>query len=141
MLRPQGRLAFTSWVEDGLFKTMQDMSKAAVAESFGQATPEGADAPFAWGDEVAIRELFSEHGLMVQVEQRNLVIEEDSALGLNDRWFDLHPIWLTMKDAIGEDSYEKLREETLPIVEGYNEADDGSFRYTLKYLLSEGSPV
>jgi len=141
VLRPQGRLAFTSWVEDGLFKTMQEMSKAAVAESFGQATPEGADAPFAWGDETAIRELFSEHGLMVQVEPREMVIEEDSAAGLNDRWFDLHPIWLTMKDAIGEEAYENLRKETLPIVEGYNEAGDGSFRYTLKYLLSEGSPV
>ena len=141
VLRPQGRLAFTSWVEDGLFKTMQDMSKAAVAESFGQAVPEGADAPFAWGDVDAIRELFSEHGLMVQVEEKELVIEEDSANGLNDRWFDMHPIWLTMKEAIGEDAYEALRRETLPIIEGYNEADDGTFRYTLKYLLSEGSPV
>lgn len=141
ILRPQGRLAFTSWVEDGLFKTMQDMSRNAVAEHFGQATPEGADAPFAWGDEVAIQELFSEHGLMVQVEERELMIEEDSANGLNNRWFDLHPIWLTMKEAIGEDRYEALRIETLPIVEQYNEATDGSFRYTLKYLLSEGSPV
>ena len=88
-----------------------------------------------------IRELFAEHGLMVQVEERELVIHEDSAAGLNDRWFDHHPIWLTMKDAIGEDAYEALRRETLPIVEEHNEADDGSFRYPLRYLLSEGSPV
>jgi len=141
VLRMQGRLAFTSWVEEGLFKTMQDMSRAAVAERFGQAPPEGADRPFPWGDALAIRELFAEHGLMVQVEERELVIHEDSAAGLNDRWFDHHPIWLTMKDAIGEDAYEALRRETLPIVEEHNEADDGSFRYTLRYLLSEGSPV
>jgi ubiquinone/menaquinone biosynthesis C-methylase UbiE len=140
VLRMEGRLAFTSWIEDGLFKTMQDMSKQAVAESFGQAAPEGEE-PFPWGDALAIRELFSEHGLMVQVEERELVVEEDSARGLNDRWFDLHPIWLTMKEAIGEDAYEKLRRETLPVVEEHNEADDGSFRYTMRYLLSEGSPV
>jgi hypothetical protein len=46
-----------------------------------------------------------------------------------------------MKGLIGEDAYEQLRRDSLPVVEAANEADDGSFRYTLKYLLFEGSPV
>lgn len=141
VLRPQGRIAFTTWVEEGLFQQMQEMSKAAVAEHFGQAPPDGEDAPFAWGDEVAVRELFSESGLALQVETRNLVIEEESAQTLNDRWFDLHPIWLTMKEVIGEQAYATLRQETLPVVEAANEAEDGSFRFTMRYLLFEGSPV
>ncbi|HNC14375.1 MAG TPA: class I SAM-dependent methyltransferase [Solirubrobacterales bacterium] len=141
VLRPQGRIAFTSWVEEGLFQYMQDMAKAAVASHFGQAPPEGADAPFAWGDEVAVRELFSESGLMLQVETRELVIEEESAAALNDRWFDLHPIWITMQEVIGDEAYEEMRREALPVVESHNEVSDGSFRNTLRYLLFEGSPV
>lgn len=141
VLRPQGRVAITTWIEQGLFKQMQEVSKAAVASSFGQAPPDGEEAPFAWGDEAEVRQLFSESGLMLQVDQRDLVIEEESAATLNDRWFDLHPIWLTMKEVIGEEAYEALRQESLPVVESANEADDGAFRYTLRYLLFEGSPV
>lgn len=141
VLRPQGRIAFTSWIEEGLFQHMQEMSKAAVASHFGQAPPEGEDAPFAWGDEASVRELFSESGLMLQVEERGLVIADESARALNDRWYDHHPIWLTMKDLIGEERYEQLREESLPVVEEANQADDGSFSYSLRYLLFEGSPV
>jgi SAM-dependent methyltransferase len=141
LLRPQGRLAFTTWTDEGLFKYMQEMSKAAVASHFGAAPAEGDDAPFAWGDEVTVRELFSESGLMVQADRKELVLEDESAKALNDRWFDLHPIWLTMREVIGEQAYETLREESLPVVEEANQADDGSFRYTLNYLLFEGSPV
>ena len=141
VIEPEGRVAFTSWIEEGLFQHMQEMAKAAVASQFGQTPPAGDDAPFQWGDEVAVRELFSESGIALQVYTRDLVIEEESAQLLNDRWFDHHPIWLTMKDVVGEDRYEELRRETLPVVEAANEADDGSFRYTMRYLLFEGSPV
>lgn len=141
VLRPQGRVAFTTWVEEGLFQHMQEMSKAAVASHFGQAPPEGEDAPFAWGDEVEVRELFSESGVALQAEQRELILEEESAQVLNDRWFDLHPIWLTMKEIIGDEAYEELRRETLPVVEAANQSDGEGFRYTLRYLLFEGSPV
>ncbi len=141
VIEPEGRIAFTSWVEEGLFQHMQEMAKAAVASQFGQAPAEGEDAPFQWGDELAVRELFSEAGIVLQVETRDLVIEEESARVLNERWFDHHPIWLTMKDVVGEERYEELRRETQPIVEAANEADDGSFRYTMRYLLFEGSPV
>lgn len=141
VLRPQGRIAFTSWVEEGLFLHMQEMAKAAVASSFGQAAPEGEDKPFQWGDEAAVRELFAENGIALQVETKDLVIDDESALTLNDRWFEHHPIWLTMKDVIGEDAYEELRRETLPVVEAANQSADGSFSYTMRYLLFEGSPV
>ena len=141
VIEPEGRVAFTSWVEEGLFKRMQEMAKAAVASSFGQAPPEGEDTPFEWGDELAVRELFAECGIMLQVGHHDLVIEEESAQALNDRWFDLHPIWLTMKEVIGDESYEELRRETLPVVEAANEAEGEGFRYTMRYLLFEGSPV
>ena len=141
VLRPRGRVAFTSWIEEGLFQYMQDMARAAVASHFGQAPPEGSDAPFSWGDELAVRELFSESGIALQVETRELVIEEESAKELNDRWFDLHPIWITMQEMIGDAAYEEMRREALPVVEFHNEAGDGSFRNTLRYLLFEGSPV
>ena len=78
---------------------------------------------------------------MLQVGHHDLVIEEESAQALNDRWFDLHPIWLTMKEVIGDESYEELRRETLPVVEAANEAEGEGFRYTMRYLLFEGSPV
>lgn len=141
VIEPEGRVAFTTWAEEGLFQHMQEMAKAAVASSFGQAPPEGEDAPFRWGDELAVRELFSESGIILQFGTNELVIEEESPQVMNDRWFDLHPIWLTMREVIGEDAYAELRKESLPVVESANEAEDGSFRYTLRYLLFEGSPV
>lgn len=141
VLDHQGRLAFTTWVEEGLFREMQEMSKAAVASSFGTAPPEGEDEPFQWGEADAVRELFAESGLMLQFDQHELVIEEESAVTLNDRWFDQHPIWLTMREVIGEESYEALRRQTLPVVEAANQAEGGGFRHTMRYLLFEGSPV
>lgn len=141
VIEPEGRVAFTTWVEEGLFQHMQEMAKTAVASHFGQAPPEGKDAPFAWGEELAVRELFSESGIMLQCDTRELVIEDESATALNDRWFDLHPIWLTMKEVIGEDAYAELRKETLPMVEAANQADGGGFSYSMRYLLFEGSPV
>ncbi len=141
VLRAQGRIAFTSWVEEGLFRVMQEMSREAVASHFGQEPPQGEDAPFQWGEEVAVRELFAENGIALQAETLELVIEEESAMTLNEKWFDHHPIWLTMRELIGEERYEELRRETLPVVEAANESDDGSFSYTLRYLLFEGSPV
>ena len=141
VLRPQGRIAFTSWVEEGLFKHMQEMSKAAVASHFGQEPPSGEDAPFEWGDEAAVRELFAGNGVALQVETLELVLEEESAETLNQKWFDHHPIWLTMKELIGDETYEELRRETLPVVQAANQSDDASFSYTMRYLLFEGSPV
>jgi len=141
VLRPQGRAAITTWIEEGLFQHMQEMSKIAVAKHFGTAPQEDAPEAFAWGEEDQVRELFLENGVAMQVETHELVIEEESARVLNDRWFDLHPIWLTMKEIIGEETYEVLRRETLPVVEAANQAGDGSFRYAMRYLLFEGSPV
>lgn len=141
VLRPQGRVAFTSWIEEGLFRHMQEMSRVAVASHFGQEPPAGEDAPFAWGDVDTVRELFANNGIALQAETLDLLIEEESAETLNRKWFDHHPIWLTMKELIGDEAYEELRRETLPLVQAANQADDGSFSYTLRYLLFEGSPV
>ena len=46
-----------------------------------------------------------------------------------------------MQEMIGDAAYEEMRREALPVVESHNEAGDGSFRNTLRYLLFEGSPV
>lgn len=46
-----------------------------------------------------------------------------------------------MKELIGDETYEELRRETLPVVQAANQSDDASFSYTMRYLLFEGSPV
>lgn len=73
---------------------LQEMSKAAVATHFGQEPPSGEHAPFEWGDEAAVRELFAGNGVALQVETLELVLEEESAETLNQKWFDHHPIRL-----------------------------------------------
>ena len=50
-------------------------------------------------------------------------------------------MWLIVKQTIGDERFEALSQQVLDALKEGNEADDGSFRFTSKYLLALGSPV
>jgi hypothetical protein len=90
---------------------------------------------------VELSELFSEHGIALQCETRSQVFTAESAESANDEWKLNHPVWLIVKQTIGDERFEALSQQVLDALKEGNEADDGSFRFTSKYLLALGSPV
>jgi len=140
VLDQHGRVAFTTWTDEGVLAEIAKLSKSTVNEVL-DLPPDDGPAALTWGDETDIRELFSEHGIMLQVEKKSIEFKFESAVAANDEWKNHHPMWLLLKQAIGDEQYEALSDKVLEILESNNEATDGSFSYTSNYLLALGSPV
>lgn len=139
VLNQHGRVAITGWTGDGLLPQVAALSKRAVSDALD--LPPDEQKPFDWGDELALRELFSEHGIALQCEKQDITFRADSAVAARDEWADNHPIWLNVKEAIGEENFATLADEILAVLEEGNESADGTFSYTSSYLLAVGSPV
>lgn len=133
------RLAFTTWTDEGLLPKIAARSREVTNEALD--LPPTEEAPFDWGDEVGVRELFAEHGVMVQCERKEITFRGDSAEALNEEWNQHHPMWLARKQAIGDENFQRLSAEILEILKEGNESTDGSFSFTSTYLLALGSPV
>jgi SAM-dependent methyltransferase len=139
VLDPSGRIAFTTWIEDGLMGEISKLMEAAVTGT----APEnqvGESEPFDWGDESALRMLFAEHGLAIQCEERAVSFTADSPAAMSDEWAGHHPVWLATKGAVGEERYAELRDEIRDACERFNE-DPAGMKLTSRYLLAMGSPV
>jgi len=140
VLDQHGRIAFTTWTNEGILPRIAKLSKDTVNEVF-DLPPDDGPSSLNWGDETDIRERFSGHGIMLQVEKKSITFEFESAAAANDEWKNHHPMWLALKDAIGEENFEALSEKVLAILEEGNESEGGGFSYTSGYLLALGSPV
>ncbi|MBK8295587.1 MAG: hypothetical protein IPK93_12885 [Solirubrobacterales bacterium] len=88
-----------------------------------------------------MRELFSEHGIALQFEKKSLTFTAESAKAANDEWREHHPMWLALKETLGEENFDSLSERVLQELENSNESSDGRFSYTSTYLLATGSPI
>lgn len=139
VLETNGRVALTTWTDDGLLPKLAELSKQAVADALD--LPPDEHEPFRWGDEVELRELFSEHGIALQCERKELVFRADSPEAANDEWNNHHPMWLALRETIGDENFEALSDKVLETMRSGNESTDGDFSYTSGYLLALGSPV
>ncbi|MBK5232688.1 MAG: class I SAM-dependent methyltransferase [Thermoleophilia bacterium] len=137
VLEPNGRIAITTWTNEGVLPRISALSKEAVADVFDQETE---PMQFQWGDETQLRELFSEHGIALQCETKNLKFTAESAEAANEEWREHHPMWLALKEALGDERFDALSEKILEELKSSNESEDG-FSYTSTYLLAVGSPV
>lgn len=137
VLEPNGRIAITTWTNDGVLPRIADLSKKAVADAFDQ---EPVPMQFEWGDEEALRELFAEHGIAVQCDKKTISFSAESAAAVNEEWREYHPVWIALRDALGDERFDALSEQILEELESANESEDG-FSYSSTYLLAVGSPV
>lgn len=137
VLEPNGRIAITTWTNEGVLPRIATLSKNAVAAAFDQ---EPEPMQFQWGDEAELRELFAEHGIALQCERKSISFSAESAKAANDEWREHHPMWLALRDTLGDEEFEALSDQILEELEGANESEDG-FSYTSTYLLAVGSPV
>ncbi len=130
--RPNGALAVTGWTPQGLnglmFKTLGNHMPPP---------PEGIVPPVMWGDESHIREIFDAPGVEISCEKRMARIEYES----HDRWMehleqDLGPIVVAKSMLEPQGKWDAAREDLKQLEEGFNQADDGSFRAEAEYLLT-----
>ena len=138
VLAPSGRLAITTWIDDGTVSEVGDLIRAAVEEEV-QLPPEGRPR-FDWGDEDDLKMLFANHGISIQTETRRIAFHADSPQQMSDEWADHHPVWLATKEAVGEARYDQLRSDILKTLEAGNE-DPAEMKLTSEYLVLTGSPV
>ncbi|HTU15024.1 MAG TPA: methyltransferase domain-containing protein [Solirubrobacterales bacterium] len=139
VLETNGRVALTTWTDEGLLPAVAQLAKEAVADAL--ELPPDENEPFHWGNPVELRELFAEHGIALQVEKREISFRADSAEAANEEWNDHHPMWLALRETIGEQNFEALSSRVLETLKAGNESTDGGFSYTSTYLLALGSPV
>ncbi len=139
VLATQGRVALTAWTNDGVLPEIAKLSRQAVADAFD--LPPDEHPAFQWGDEATLRELFSEHGIALQCETKPITFTDASPEAAIAEWKEHHPMWVNLKQAIGDERFEALSEQAVEIFERGNEATDGGFSYTSTYLLALGSPV
>ncbi|MGB0121440.1 MAG: class I SAM-dependent methyltransferase [Solirubrobacterales bacterium] len=139
VLNQHGRVAVTTWTNEGLLPEIANLNRAAVADALD--LPEDGSTPFQWGDEAGLKMLFAEHGIALQIEKKELVFRSESAKATNEEWKQHHPMWLTVKETIGDENFEALSHKVHAALEAGNESTDGGFSYTSSYLLAVGSPV
>ncbi len=137
VLEPNGRIAITTWTNEGVLPRIAALSKQAVAEALEQDTE---PMQFEWGDETELRELFSEHGIAIQCERKTLTFTAESAEAAGEEWREHHPMWLALRETLGDERFDALSGQILEELKRANESEDG-FSYSSSYLLAVGSPV
>ncbi len=140
VLETNGRMAFTTWTDEGVLRRISELSRRAVAEAFDQ-DPDAGPKAFGWGDGTELRELFSEHGIVLQCEVRNMVFTADSAEAAIQEFREHHPMGLALREAIGDEGLHALAGKVHEELKNSNESTDGGFSYNGRYLLAVGSPV
>ncbi len=143
-----GRIAITSWEPTGVMERVGRLIAAHVAEASGQdpdpggGSPTGEEGsdPFNWGRADHLRELFAVHGIVVHSEAHRITFRSASPEGQAREWFDHQPMFLGVRDLLGEERYDALRAETVAVLHGENE-DSGAMAFTSSYLITQGSPV
>jgi SAM-dependent methyltransferase len=144
ILGPNGRLAITTWLDEGPMAGIQSIFQKWIGPALEQPAGESDEAdeapPFDWGDRDRLRMLFAEHGISIRCDRQALTITAESPEAQNEAWFAHHPFWLEALDLLDETDRSTLREECLAGLRAANE-DRSGFRVTLPYLLALGSPV
>ena len=80
VLDTNGRIAFTTWTNEGVLPRISALSSQAVAEAFNQ-DPTAGPMAFQWGNDTDLNELFAEHGIAIQTETRQIVLHRGIGRG------------------------------------------------------------
>lgn len=126
------RIVFTAWTPEGLngrmFKTVG---------SYMPPPPPELTPPVAWGTEERVRELFADSGAELTFERQTVTFEHESPEG----WFQynerlLGPTIMAKAALEPQGKWDALRSELVQLYTDGNEADDGTFRARVEYLLT-----
>jgi hypothetical protein len=97
------------------------------------ATP--GQAPFAWHDASALRELFEPYGFTVSVADAVLPFVASSPAAFAGSEFRDHPAWVEAARVLDTTTLETLQAEALRLFTAANE-DPSAFRVTSDYVIA-----
>lgn len=131
VLRPGGRLAFTTWLAEGTLDATMTKIRAALPAPPGAAPP----PRFPWGDLASVTPLVARHFAEVSCERTTAVFAAESAAAFLEAMFEQHPVgrvWTRVLGAAG--TLDAVKREALADLERGNEATAG-FQVTSPYAI------
>jgi SAM-dependent methyltransferase len=130
--RPGGVVATTTWVPEGMVGTVLRTIGAQLPEP-----PDFAESPVLWGTEEHVREMLEPHGLELKLDRDAARFVYPDLEGFVSFYEENFGPLVTARAALGE-RWPALRAELKAILEGWNQADDGSVLIDSEFLVTIG---
>lgn len=133
VLRPEGRIAVTSWVPGGALGALANAAEQLVRSSLGAApAPPGFD----WHDRVALAPLFARHDMAVNMQgPYELTFTASSPEEYLDAEMRNHPMAVRGLEVLRQrGKAEHAVEQLLEVLRKHNE-DPKAFRTTSRYVV------
>jgi SAM-dependent methyltransferase len=129
VVRPGNTVGLTVWAADSVF-----IQLFALARRF-QPPPAGLPLPEEWGDEATARARLDGLAARVEIERRTLAWTAGSPEALEEELANSAPSSVAAREALSDEQFGELRQETLDLLRELNVADDGSARVEADYLV------
>ena len=130
VLRPGGRLVFTSWLADGAVHAALDEFRRAVAAARGPSP-----ARFSWWDPEALRSLVGREFSQLEVTPETATFEAPSPEAFIDAFVETHPVGRFLSQLLDEaGSLAETRQRAVAAASTGSETPDG-FEVTSPYVV------
>lgn len=130
---PRSRVVLSAWRPRGALADAARLRAEAVGRVRGASAP--GQAPFAWHDASALRELFEPHGFTVSVADAALPFVASSPAAFAASELRDHPAWVDAAGVLDTATFEALHAEVVRLFADANE-DKGAFRVTSDYVVA-----
>ena len=132
VIAPGGRIVMSAWIPGGAVSAAVRMSREAVAEALAAPPPA---APFPWHERDRLAELFTPHGLGVEIEPHSISFGARSARDFVEAEAAQHPLAVAGRAVLEPRGLsDALNERVVAMYEDANEDPDG-FRVTSRYVV------
>ncbi|MCP9490210.1 MAG: class I SAM-dependent methyltransferase [Solirubrobacteraceae bacterium MAG38_C4-C5] len=129
VVRPGGRIVVTAWVPEGPIHEGGQLARRVVGELSGSSAEPPRNP--SWGDPDALSALFA--AATVRITEQHLAFTASSPNAWVDDQLDHHPLWLGVRQRLGE-RMTAVGEEVIRLMTEGNE-DPAAFRTTSRYRV------
>lgn len=136
VLATEGRMVFTAWLPGGAAGALSAAAQDLVRTALGAGSPPPG---FAWHDDTAVAQLFSDHAMEVEHHARHpLAFTASSPEVYLDTELSNHPLAIAAFEVLRDRGVDKVgRDRLLQVVKAENE-DPREFRSTAQYVVLVG---
>ena len=129
--RPGGRGAMTTWVNDGFYGEVFNLTRA-----FLPPPPSGVEPPALWGVESHVTEAFGAAGVVPSIERETVEFDLPSVdAAVQDYGKDFGPFVMAREVLEPQGRWEEFLSAFGELVERFNVADDGSATIRSDYFV------
>jgi len=135
--RPGGMVAMAGYGSAGYLGRLSDLISA-----FSSAPPSALPSPFLWGDADEVRRRLAGRASRLEIEPRTLTFRFDSMEDWRDRFANVNPPLMALKQMLPPAAFESLTAQAVALVDELNQARDGSVVLESSYLVvvARGDP-